>query len=500
MKSKSELALPRDTFLLDLVQVAVVSLDNQGRVSLVNRKGCDLLGYDADEILGRNWFESFLPESIRDETAEVFRRLMNDEAGGVEYFENPVLTRAGEERLIAWHNAILRDRAGKPTGTLSSGEDITDRKAAEEELHQSNRELLDIKTALDQAAIVAATDRRGVIDYVNDKFCEISGYSARELLGQDHRLINSGYHPKSFMRELWRTIQSGRIWRGEIRNRAKDGTHYWVDTTIVPFMDESGTPYRYMAIRSDITDRKLAEEELRKSEALARVGHMAAIVAHEVKNPLAGIGGAVQIIGERLPESSPDREVIGSILERIDALNRKVEDLLAFSRPKPPHFEDLPLHLLLRETVGFLASDPRMDSVRVELEPVELMLSGDTDLLREVFVNLLLNSAQAMGGEGGRILVSMNLDGDACRVEVADDGLGIPGEARERVFEPFYSTRHNGTGLGLAIAKRVVEDHGGEISLQCPRDGGTTVVVRLPLERPENGTSGLSPASRRASS
>jgi PAS domain S-box-containing protein len=344
MKSKSELALPRDTFLLDLVQVAVVSLDARGHVSLINRKGCDLLGYGADEILGRNWFEHFLPESIRNETAEVFQRLMNDEVGGVEYFENPVLTRAGEERLIAWHNAILRNRAGKPTGTLSSGEDITDRKAAEEELRQSNRELLDLKTALDQAAIVAATDRRGIIDYVNDKFCEISKYSARELMGQDHRLINSGYHPKSFFRELWRTIQSGRIWRGEIRNRAKDGTHYWVDTTIVPFMDESGTPYRYMAIRSDITDRKLAEEELRKSEALARVGHMAAIVAHEVKNPLAGIGGAVQIIGERLPESSPDREVIGNILERIDALNRKVEDLLAFSRPKPPHFEQLPLH------------------------------------------------------------------------------------------------------------------------------------------------------------
>jgi signal transduction histidine kinase len=243
-----------------------------------------------------------------------------------------------------------------------------------------------------------------------------------------------------------------------------------------------------VAIRSDITDRKLAEEELRKSEALARIGHMAAVVAHEVKNPLAGIGGAVQIIGERLPESSPDREVIGSILERIDALNRKVEDLLAFSRPKPPHFEELPLHLLLRETAAFLASDPRMERVTVELQPVELMIHGDTDLLREVFVNLILNAALAMGEKGGRIRLLMKLEDNVCRVAFADDGPGIPADLRERVFEPFYSTRHNGTGLGLAIAQRVVEDHGGGIALECPDGGGTTVVLRLPLNPPHSAS------------
>lgn len=192
-------------------------------------------------------------------------------------------------------------------------------------LQRTLKELADVKFALDQSSIVAITDRQGKITYINDKFCEISQYSRAELLGKTHRIINSGYHPKEFFTEMWETIASGKVWKGEVKNRAKDGTYYWVDTTIVPFLNAAGNPYQYVAIRNDITHCKQTKEALQflneelearveartadlekvlhnlqqaqtrlvQSEKMSSLGQLVAGIAHEINNPVNFIYGNV---------------------------------------------------------------------------------------------------------------------------------------------------------------------------------------------------------------
>ncbi len=239
----------------------------------------------------------------------------------------------------------------------------------------SLRSLDEIRYALDQAAIVAATDHRGVITYANDKFCEISGYSREELLGQDHRIVNSGYHGKEFMRELWHTIARGQVWRGEVRNRAKDGSFYWVDTTIVPFLDGHGRPRQYLAIRYDITGRKIAEEQLREQAALAQLGQIAAVVAHEVRNPLAGLRASLQVIDTRC--APRDRGAIMAMIQRIDALNDKIEDLLLYARPKAPRVQPVDVKALMRDVAASAQVNAGRSGLPIPITGDDLKASAD---------------------------------------------------------------------------------------------------------------------------
>lgn len=342
--------------------------------------------------------------------------------------------------------------------------------------------LADFKRALDAAAIVAITDVRGRITYVNDTFCAISGYSREELLGQDHRLVNSAYHPPSFIADLWRTIASGRVWHGEIRNRAKQGHYYWVDTTIVPFLNQAGKPYQYIAIRSDITARKEAEQQLTHQAALARVGQMAAVLAHEIRNPLAGIKGAIEVIMSRRRADDPERPIMRDIVNRIESLGELLNDLMVFARPRPPSFAPVPVSTLIHDAITLVRRDPVAAAVEMETTGADVTASVDAALIRATLLNLLLNAAQAMGGRG-RITIALAADGERATLQVCDNGPGVPAELREEIFEPFFTTKARGGGLGLSIARRTAELHGGTLTLVCPEGGGTVVTLALPIRQ-----------------
>ena len=342
------------------------------------------------------------------------------------------------------------------------------------------QQLADFKRALDHAAIVATTDVSGRITYVNDKFVEISGYSREELVGQDHRIVNSAFHSKEFIRDLWRTIANGQVWHGELRNRAKGGHYYWVDTTIVPFLDNRGKPYQYIAIRADITARKAAEERLAQQAALARVGQMAAVVAHEVRNPLAGIKGAIQVLMSRRNTDDAELPVMRDIVARIDSLSELINDLMVFARPRPLRLAAVELHTIVADAMTMVRRDPAAHGIDITAQAEPITVTADGELVRAMILNLLLNAAQAMAG-AGRVVVTTERHGEMAVIQIRDTGPGIPEDIRAQIFEPFFTTKARGGGLGLPIARRTAELHGGSLTLECPADGGTIVAMTLPI-------------------
>lgn len=361
------------------------------------------------------------------------------------------------------------------------------------ERQRALRDAEDLRYALDQSAILATTNVKGDIVFVNDTFCEISKYPREELLDHNHRVLNSGLHPPEFFKEMWRTIANGGVWRGELRNRAKDGSLYWVDTTIVPFLDGHGKPYQYVSIRYDITERKLSEARLREQASLAQLGRMAAVVAHEVRNPLAGIRGALQVIGQRMPTEAPERGIVTEIVNRVDTLNDIVEDLLLFARPRPPVIRMVTFRELAAKIRTQCDNDPAFAHIVTTIDATEVSVHVDPEMFTLVLLNLVNNACQAMKGHGRIDITVHEVDG-FYDVRVADTGPGMPADVQARLFEPFFTTKARGTGLGLATARRIIESHGGRLTLTCPEGGGTVATIHLPVHPP----TGTAPAARTA--
>jgi PAS domain S-box-containing protein len=256
----------------------------------------------------------------------------------------------------------------------------------------------------------------------------------------------------------------------ETRHRTKQGDIRTVLVTVQE-IDPSGQPVLHCIFR-DVT-------QLHEQAALARLGEMAAVVAHEVKNPLAGVRGAIQVIGGRLPPGGRDAAAIHEIIARIDALDELMKDLLLFARPPQARPAPVDVVALAQETSMLLSEDPTARDVRVEVDGSAPAVMADAKLLSIVLLNLLLNAVHAMQQQG-TIHISVSADDHTCRIAVADMGPGIPPDVRERIFTPFFTTKSRGTGLGLSTAKRLIEAHHGRIYVECPPGGGTIVTIELP--------------------
>jgi two-component system sensor kinase FixL len=329
---------------------------------------------------------------------------------------------------------------------------------------------------------IIVIDSHGAIEAFNAGAERLFGYHESEVVGRNvsmlmpspYREEHDGYLSRYLVTGEARIIGVGR----EVTGRKVDGTLFPLHLSVGEVL--VGGERKFTGILHDLSSRVRMEEQLREQATLVRLGEMAAVIAHEVKNPLAGIRGAVQVIGGRLPKESREAAVVGEVLSRIDTLNGLIQDLLLFARPPQPKPAPIDVSPLVLTTAELLNSDPALSRVRIDVEGSSPPLAADGELLKIVFLNLLVNSAHAMRGEG-RIHVTIGVEDGYCRVAVADAGPGIPAEIREKIFTPFFTTKSRGTGLGLPTAKRLVEAHPGSIAIDCPPGGGTTVTVQLPL-------------------
>lgn len=361
------------------------------------------------------------------------------------------------------------------------------------------------KTALDQHAIVAITNPQGEITYVNDKFCAISKYSRAELLGQDHRLVNSGYHPRDFIRNLWQTIAQGRVWKGELRNRAKDGSHYWVDTTIVPFLNFAGKPYEYVAIRTDVTERKRVEQEIfvlnhtleqkvidRTTELEIANKELEAFsysVSHDLRAPLRHIDGFAQLLKKRIAEKIDETEArfLGNIINSAKGLGTLIDELLEFSRMGRTEMceTNIDIGKMVSEVVEGL--HPEIQERRIEWQIDALpTIRGDHAMLRQVWRNLLSNAVKyTRQRQVATIAIRHHIDPKEGHIfMVKDNGAGFEMKYAQKLFGVFQRLHSNqefeGTGIGLANVRRIVQRHGGRTWAEGVVDEGATFFFSLP--------------------
>lgn len=361
--------------------------------------------------------------------------------------------------------------------------DITEKKRAERELQNTLKQLKDLKYALDESALVSVTDEEGKITSVNDKFCEITGYKEDELLGKDHLLLDSGYHPPSFFDDLRSTIHSGAVWKGEINNITKEGKDFWVDTTIVPFLNDGGVPYQYVYIRKDITDRKQAEELLRTSDKLSVIGELAAGVAHEIRNPLTSLKGFTQILKSRRKDEN-DQEFIEIMLSELDRINMIVNEFMVLARPQAVTYEVTNIQDLIANVCTLIETQAILNNVQIYTRVIHDLreISCSENQIKQVLINVIKNGIEAMP-DGGVITISLYSTNDEVMIEIRDNGPGIPEHQLSHLGEPFYTTKKKGNGLGLMICRRIVQNHQGTFFIDSKEGKGTVVTITLPNER-----------------
>jgi two-component system, cell cycle sensor histidine kinase and response regulator CckA len=472
--------------------------DEQGVYTYSSKMGFDLFGDDRRGLLGKTPFDLMEPEEAA-RVGAVFARLVAARAP-IRDLENWNIGRNGERICLLTNAVPILDAAGNLKGYRGVDKDITHRKRTEQELAR-------LAAAIEQAAeAIVVTDESATILYVNPAFEKTSGYTAAEALGRNPRILRSGKQDAAFYHEMWATLRRGKVWRGRLYNRRKDGALYQEEMTISPVRDHSGRVNNYIAVKLDVTKEAELQYQLIQSQKMESVGRLAGGVAHDFNNLLTIINGYGRLAFDHLREQDPLKDYLKEVVTAGERAAALTQQLLAFSRKQimQPRVLDLNrvvgnLHSMLRRMVG------EDIDLRFATCPEPLWVHADPHQLEQVIMNLAVNARDAMP-RGGRLTLRTALSrwseagpaappapllGRCVLLSVDDTGVGMDEATRQRIFEPFFTTKSDGTGtgLGLSMVQGIVAQSGGSVDVASTLGAGTTFRVFLPaLEEPAADT------------
>jgi len=464
--------------VVDSSDDAIFATDTDGVILTWNRGAQKMYGYAPREIVGRS-IEILVPEDRREELVRTPARIKAGES--IQHHETVRRTKDGRLLDVSVSLRPLRGGNGRIVGASATVRDVTEQKRAERALRSSEAHWRSIiESAVDGIIVI---DQRGIVEAINPAAESLFGYPAYEVVGRNITMLMPSPYREEHDAYLARYLKTGEqriigIGR-EVTGQRRDGSTFPVHLAVGEMRIDGER--KFTGILHDLTARVAMEARLREQSALTKLGEMAAVVAHEVKNPLTGIRGAIQVIGTRLPAGGKDAAVAKEIVARLDALNDLMKDLLLFARPPQPKIAAVNVVALIETVTNLVCQDPAAKALRVEVTGTIPPVLVDAEMLKIVLQNLLLNSSHAMEGRG-TIRVSATFAAEGWQIAIADEGPGIPNDVRERLFTPFFTTKARGTGLGLSTAKRLIEALGGVIEVACPPEGGTVVTLRFPVQ------------------
>ena len=476
-----------------------IGIGKNGRQVFANPAYLKMFGFkDNAQIAGTSVLNHIAP-AHRPEVQEDIRRRAAGE-GGRAFYETRGLTADGVE--FDMEISLSTYQALGDTFTVVTIRDITERKQAAEQMS------LHLSALTAAANAILITNRAGRIEWVNPAFTGLTGYSAAEAIGANPRLLKSGHHTPGFYANLWATICTGNVWHGELVNQRKDGRMYTEDTTITPVRGADGEIAHFVAIKQDVTERRLLEAQYRQAQKMEAIGTLAGGIAHDFNNILAAIFGYCHLFEEATADNAPAQEFVREMFQAAHRAKDLVRQILTFSRQGEQNRQFIHLDTVVKEAAKLLrASLPAQITIETHLSADAPGVLADSTQIYQVTMNLATNALHAMEGGPGRLTIRLDScwpDDDLRRRQPAlraiqyacltftDTGCGMDAGTLERIFEPFFTTKPvgKGTGLGLAVVHGIMQSHEGLITVESRPGLGTTFHLYFPAQTPPETPAG----------